>query len=260
MEAHTRRRAARCFVRIAPRVLLAAVAALAAAYGVPSAMAGPVAGTVVQLSGAMVAQKPDGTLKPLAVKSEVESGDTLRTQAGAYALLRLIDSSEITLKPSTVLVVEQFAFARGKQADDQASFQLLKGGMRSVTGLLGKRSKEKFFIRTPSAEIGIRGTDFILEYLDGTEQQQAAPAGAGIALVPSAPLPPGGLPPGLHVYVSEGGISLVNRSGQYQYDPGQFGYIKDDNTKPVKMSSNPGMQFTVPASFAPPPAPPADAY
>ena len=80
MEAHTRRRAARCFVRIAPRVLLAAVAALAAAYGVPSAMAGPVAGTVVQLSGAMVAQKPDGTLKPLA---QATGGDARRVVDGS---------------------------------------------------------------------------------------------------------------------------------------------------------------------------------
>lgn len=221
------------------------------------ALAGPVAGVVVHLSGPMVAQRPDGTLKPLAQKSAVESGDTLRTQADAYALLRFIDNSEITLKPSTTLLIQQFAFERGKQADDQASFQLLKGGMRAMSGLLGQRSKEKFFVNTPSAQIGIRGTNFILEYLDGSELQEASPPGAGEPLVPPAPVPPGGLPPGLHVYVSEGGISLVNSSGQYQYDPGQFGYIKDGKTKPVKMTRNPGMQFTVPASFlAPPPPPP----
>ncbi|CAN7184261.1 FecR domain-containing protein [Pseudoduganella sp. LjRoot289] len=234
------------------------------------ALAGPVAGTVVQLSGPLLAQKPDGTLKPLALRSEVESGDTLQTQAGAYALLRFIDSSEITMKPSTTLAVEQFAFSRGRQDGDSASFQLLKGGLRSVTGLLGQRSKEKFFIKTPSATIGIRGTTFIIEYVDGASGAPASAAAVATAadavsraapLIPPAPVPAGGLPPGLHVYVSEGGISVTNQAGQGQYDPGQFGYIKDATTKPVKMTSNPGMQFSPPASFAPPPpAPSADFY
>jgi len=243
---------------MAAGLLLSAMAALPAA-----ALAAPVAATVMQLSGAMLAQKPDGSVKPLALRSEVESGDTLQTQPGAYAQLRFIDNSEVIMKPSTTLRVEQFAFARGKQADDQASFQLLKGGMRSVSGLLGQRSKDKFLVRTPSANIGIRGTTFILEFVEAgagavAEPGQAAPP-SGSAMIPPAPPPPGGLPPGLHVYVSDGGISVTNQAGVGQYDPGQFGYIKDLTTKPVKMTANPGIQFSPPASFAPPP-PPADAY
>ena len=237
--------------------------ALLLAGGAANALAGPVAGTVVQLSGPLLAQKPDGTLKPLALRSEVESGDTLVTQAGSYALVRFIDSSEITMKPSTTLAVEQFVFSRGQQDADNASFQLVKGGLRSVSGLLGQRNKEKFLIKTPSATIGIRGTTFIIEYID--EQAQPLPAESAVShanpLIPPAPVPAGGLPPGLHVYVNQGGISVTNQAGQGQYDPGQFGYIKDYTTKPVKMTSNPGMQFNPPASFTPPtPAPATDSY
>jgi hypothetical protein len=105
--------------------------------------------------------------------------------------------------------------------------------MRSVTGLLGKRSKEKFTLHTPSATIGIRGTTFFLEYLTGSGDGGAASR----------------LDPGLHVYVSEGGISLTNQAGFFQYDPGQYGYIKDDQTKPVKMFANPGMRFDLPPEF-----------
>ncbi|MYN08315.1 FecR family protein [Pseudoduganella aquatica] len=244
--------------RLARRRVLAAGLLLSALAALPgAALAAPVAATVVQLSGAMLARKPDGSVKPLALRSEVESGDTLLTQAGAYAQLRFIDNSEVIMKPSTTLQVEQFAFARGKQADDQASFQLLKGGMRSVSGLLGQRSKEKFLIRTPSANIGIRGTTFILEFVEaGAAPEQAAPPSG--SMIPPAPPPAGGLPPGLHVYVSDGGISVTNQAGVGQYDPGQFGYIKDLTTKPVKMTANPGIQFSPPASFSPPP--PADAY
>lgn len=190
--------------------------------------AAQVAAVVVQASGPLTAQSPSGAVRQLQARSEVASGDTLATAPGAYAQLRFIDNSELTLKPATTLVVEQFAFEGDKPDADRAAFTLVKGGLRSVTGLLGKRSKDRYALRTPSATIGIRGTTFFLEYLT-----TAAP----------------GLPPGLHVHVSSGGISIVNGAGEFRYDTGQFGYIKDERSRPVKMFTNPGMQFQPPASF-----------
>jgi hypothetical protein len=206
------------------RILVALLLWVAAAC----AMAAQVAGVVVQVSGAMSARSPSGVVKALQAKSEVESGDTLVTAAGAYALVRFIDNSELTLKPETTVVVDQFSFDSARPETDRAAFTLVKGGLRSVTGLLGKRSKEKFAVKTPSATIGIRGTTFFLEYLTA---------------------PSSGLEPGLHVHVSAGGISIVNSAGEFRYDPGQFGFIKDDKSKPVKMFANPGMLFAPPASF-----------
>jgi hypothetical protein len=198
-----------------------------------AASAAQVAGVVVQVSGAMSARSPAGAVKPLQAKSEVESGDTLTTAAGAYALVRFIDNSELTLKPGSSVVIDQFSFAAEQPEADRAVFTLVKGGLRSVTGILGKRSKDKFALKTPSATIGIRGTTFFLEYLTGKGDLDPSP----------------GLEPGLHVHVSDGGISIVNQAGRFQYDPGQFGFIKSDSTRPVKMFSNPGMRFLPPPSF-----------
>jgi hypothetical protein len=198
-----------------------------------AASAAQVAGVVVQASGAMSARSASGAVKPLQAKSEVESGDTLTTAAGAYALVRLIDNSELTLKPDSTVVINQFSFDADKPDADRAAFTLVKGGLRSVTGLLGRRNKEKFAVKTPSATIGIRGTTFFLEYLSGKDGADASP----------------GLDPGLHVHVSEGGISIVNDAGRFQYDPGQFGFIRNDKTRPVKMFTNPGMRFAPPKSF-----------
>ncbi|MYM24895.1 iron dicitrate transport regulator FecR [Duganella sp. FT135W] len=195
--------------------------------------AAQVAGVVVQVSGAMSARSPSGAVKALLVKSEVESGDTLVTSAGAYAVVRFIDNSELALKPGTTVKIDQFAFDEAKPEADHAAYTLVKGGLRSITGLLGKRNKERFAMKTPSATIGIRGTTFFLEYLTGKGDVDASP----------------GLEPGLHVHVSTGGISIVNGAGEFRYDTGQFGFIKDDKTRPVKMFTNPGMQFTPPASF-----------
>ena len=192
-----------------------------------------VAGVVVKLNGPMSARAANGALKPLAPQSEISSGDTLVTEAQTYALVRFIDNSELTLRPNTSVMVEQFSFDSAHPEGDRAAYTLIKGGLRSITGLLGKRSKEKFAMKTPSATIGIRGTTFLLEYIGAKGEAAASP----------------GLDAGLHVHVSEGGISLVNDAGQFQYDPGQFGYIKDYATKPVKMTANPGMRFTPPPGF-----------
>ncbi len=192
-----------------------------------------VAGVVVKLSGAMSARGADGALKPLQLQSEVASGDTLVTDAQSYALLRFIDNSELTLRPNTTVAIDQFSFDGAHPESDRAAYTLVKGGLRSVTGLLGKRSKEKFVMKTPSATIGIRGTTFLLEYITVAGEPAASP----------------GLDAGLHVHVSEGGISLINDAGQFQYDAGQFGYIKDYATRPVKMSANPGMRFAPPPDF-----------
>jgi hypothetical protein len=213
--------------------LAAWLAALLLWNGAAVAAAAQVAGVVVQVSGAMSARSAAGVVKPLKAQSEVESGDTLVTTAGAWAMVRFIDNSELTMKPGTTLVIDKFSFDGARPEADSAAFTLVKGGLRSLTGILGKRNKEKFAVKTPSATIGIRGTTFFLEYLTGKGDVD----------------PSTGLDPGLHVHVSSGGISIVNRSGAYQYDPGQFGFIRDDKTKPVKMFANPGMRFAPPASF-----------
>jgi hypothetical protein len=214
------------------RFLIGLIVMLGAA-AVQTTQAAQVAGVVVQLSGPMSARSPAGAVKPLQAKSEVESGDTLVTAAGAYALVRFIDNSELALKPGTTVKIDQFSFDESRPDADRAAYTLVKGGLRSVTGLLGKRSKDKFAMKTPSATIGIRGTTFFLEYLTGKGDLDASP----------------GLEPGLHVHVSTGGISIVNGAGEFRYDPGQFGFIKDDKTRPVKMFTNPGMRFAPPAAF-----------
>ena len=201
--------------------------------------AAQVAGTIVQLSGPLLAKKADGAVRILSMRSEVESGDTLVTEKNTYAMVKFIDNSEITLKPSTTFKVEDFSYDAGKPDGDNASFSLVKGGLRSVTGLLGKRNKEKFAMKTPSATIGIRGTTFIAEWVEPSAQAVAAreawlmasTAGLGDAypVQPlllaqlNIPLPTGltptvtgntpPLPPGLYVQVIDGLINVTNRGG-----------------------------------------------
>ncbi len=244
--------------RLAHGLLLFALWALATL-----ALAAPVAGTVVHLSGPLFAKKANGTLKVLTVKSEVENGDTLVTENNTYALVRFIDNSEITLKPGSTLAVENFSFDKDKPDADQASFKLVKGGLRSVTGLLGKRNKEKFELKTPSATIGIRGTTFIAQYVPPPalppsggpavppDSAGHAPAGPAVqaAVLVTPPLPTAGGAPGLYVQVLDGLIAVSNQGGSQHFAAGQFGFVPTPQVPPIVLPQNPGLKFEPPPIF-----------
>ena len=249
-----------------------AFAALLLAGVCSLALAGQVAGTVIHVSGPLLAQKADGKVKVLAARSEVEQGDTLVSEKNTYAQIKFIDNSEITIKPNTTFKVEAFAFDPGKPEGDSASFNLVKGGLRSITGLLGKRNKEKFQLKTPTATIGIRGTTFVAEYYAPAEEAQLTVryslspvmlagqielpvnlAQLGSPLTPpSGPPGAGGLAPGLYVHVIDGLINVSNKGGVQSFAAGQFGYTASFKQPPVVLPVNPGMKFTPPPAFAVP--------
>lgn len=248
------------------------------------AHAAQVAGTVVNLSGPLLAKKADGTVKILSLKSEVEQGDTLISEKGTYARIKFVDNSEITLRPNTLFKIENFSYDEAKPEGDNAFFTLLKGGLRSITGALGKRNREKVGINTPTATIGIRGTTFIVQYIDSdtTDVGQLIPAYLPIAAIddsllaasdvrsdaPASFLPSptmlhvaplqlaqntpgqgGGLAPGLYVHVIDGLIQLSNRGGVQQFAAGQFGFTGSVVQPPVIVPNNPGIQFNPPPAF-----------
>lgn len=95
--------------------------------------------------------------------------------------------------------------------------------MRALTGLIGKRS-DAYSMRTPTATIGIRGTDYGLQYC-------AADDCAGKKTVSGEPLADG-----LHLEVFEGAIAVVNEAGSIELGAGQFGHVKDRGTPPAAVA------------------------
>jgi hypothetical protein len=256
--------------RIATKTLLLAAMLCAGSM----AWAGQVVGSVGHLSGALLLTKADGTVRILARKSTFEQGDTLLTEKNTYAQLRFADNTEVTLKPGTTFTIDKFAFDAGKPEADSAVFSLDKGGLRLKSGLLGKGSRERFSLVTPTATITIHEATFVAEVMAPGPVALAAmrvyllasTAGLGIdpPLVPlqlaqlTAPKPPAaGLPPGLYVSVIDGAINLSNKGGTTNFTAGQFGYTANVTRPPVVVPANPGIQFTPPPAFsAPPSAPP----
>jgi hypothetical protein len=245
------------------------------------------AGTVTHLSGPLLAKKADGTSMVLSQKSIVESGDLLVTEKDTYARIKFTDNSEITLKPNTQIKIDAYLFDRAKPEADSAVFNLIKGGLRALTGLVGKRgNQDSYQLKAPSATIGIRGTDYIAEYLPPDQSHIAAYRAASLAAIASdryvqgnsaladAPIsdapqdflpegalellqlaqpPPAGSDgrnPGLYVQVLDGTIHVTNGGGTQNFTAGQFGYTASFTQPPVILPANPGIQFTPPPSFS----------
>src|SRR5688572_311502 len=117
------------------------------------------AGTVTHLSGTLSVQRPDGSVRILSQKSEVNPGDVLTTQRDSYAQVNFTDGSSLTMRPNTQIKIEQYNFVQDRPQDDNSLLRLIKGGLRTVTGLVGKRgNQDAYKIGTNTATIGIRGS------------------------------------------------------------------------------------------------------
>lgn len=209
-------------------LLLMAAADQAAAQAVAS---------ITHLSGVLTVRHPDGSTKLMSVKSEVQRGDTLITEKSTFARLKFNDASEIVLRPGSELRVDQFNYEEAKPATDSLVVSMLKGGMRAVSGLIGKRNRGVVQYITPTATIGIRGTHFGALYCDGD-----------CADVPTVG---GTVPPdGLHVDVAQGAIDLINGAGVVRVNTGEFGYALTRDSLPILVSPERGVQVTMPAAIS----------
>ena len=116
-------------------------------------------GEVEFARGAGFAQTASQAPRILGRGVALKEGDRLTTADGASAILKLNDGTRMTVRPNSELVIEQFKF-KENAPDNSFVMQLLRGGLRAITGLISKTSPDAARIRTSSATIGIRGTDF----------------------------------------------------------------------------------------------------
>ena len=221
-----------------------AAAPAAAPAALPSSPASPAPavtsgiGQVTHLSGTLIG-RADGQAQArvLSARSAIASGDTLSTQGDTYARVKFNDGTEVVLRPNTQFKIENFSYEEAVPAKDNILFGLLKGGLRSVSGLISKRNKDNIRYTTATATVGIRGTHFgmLLCFADCAN----IPTVSGIAPAD-----------GLHLDVVAGQIIVTNAAGSQVFNPGQFGFVQGANTLPGIVPPQDGIRVTVPAVIA----------
>jgi hypothetical protein len=170
---------------------------------------------VVSLTGNVTARgvtQPERTLKQGDLLSE---GVQILTGPGGRAVLRFDDGQVVALKSATTFTIANYSYDAANPGAGRVVMSLLAGGMRVITGAIGRTNRQAFTLRTQTATMGIRGTDFAVvlakgdyaQVLDGsisiTTQKgtQVVNAGqtafsAGANTLP-ATIAPGSVPPGL---------------------------------------------------------------
>lgn len=195
------------------------------------------AATVTHLAGILSAQKADGQKRLLGIQSTIEPGEILTTEKDTYARLKFSDGAEVVLRPNSQIRIDDFKFNPAKPEQGSMVFSMLRGGLRAITGLIGKKKPENVHMATPTATIGIRGTHW------GALLCQNDCGGVNT---------PSGTPPanGLHLDVAEGSIVVSNQAGQIQLNAGQFGFVPGANAIPQTLPPQTGIRITIPPSIS----------
>lgn len=183
--------------------------AIAAALAVFPAAASANVARVDFAIGNVTAVSADGRTRPLTRGSEIEVGDTVNTQQGR-AQLRFEDGAYMSLQPETAFKIEQFRFVEKGQGGDNIVMRLLKGGMRTITGLIGRANRQNYRFRTEVATIGIRGTEFSVRYTNSIE-----------------------------VFCAEGSISVENEGGTLPLESGEGAQVLSAEAAPTKTEEPP---------------------
>jgi hypothetical protein len=126
-----------------------------------SAWCGEPVGRVILAAGEVQALRA-GQLIPLARNADVQTGDEIRTGPASNVQIRFADASIVALRSGTNFRVDEFIYKNGQAGGEKALFALIKGGLRTITGAVGRSNRQDYGIVTPTSTIGIRGTHFSL--------------------------------------------------------------------------------------------------
>lgn len=206
----------------------------------PALAAAAPAGEVTHVSGVCMVRKADGSSRVLAPKTPVEQGDVVVTSHSAYVRIKFTDGGEVTLRPNTQLRIARYRFEPNKPEDDSLAFGLLKGGLRTITGLIGKRKQQSYELQTTTATVGIRGTGYGGQLCAGDCQDVRDVNGQ----VPAD---------GLHLDVFEGSIGVVTRKGEVILEQGEFAYVASVDALAVKVPRGQAVPLLVPSFDDAPP-------
>lgn len=176
---------------------------------------------VVDIKGSVFAQNrvdKNATERKLTMGAGLNPKDFLTSQADSYVVMVFRDGEKVTLQPNSELDIVKYDFQQpGKK--DQMLFKLAAGGMRALTGSIGKKDHSAYALDTPVATIGIRGTE------SETVIDDAIDVNTGNAPV--------------YNHVTEGAISVKNEAGEITLNQGESSMTASQNTPTIQMPSLP---------------------
>lgn len=114
--------------------------------------------SVVRIRGTVYAQVGMATPRLLTSGDSIKVGERIISTPDGQAVLQTTEGSILAIRPNAEFIMD--AYSSSIPSEDKFLLRIFKGALRLVTGLIGQRSKESVKVVTPTAVIGIRGTDY----------------------------------------------------------------------------------------------------
>ena len=157
----------------------------------------------------------DGERTPAKRGDDFFSGDTFHTAQASSLQLRYSDGGTKALRPDSTYTIERYALDEEHPENSVQRGELIRGGLRAITGAIGHATPQNVNYRTPVATMGIRGTSFQLLHV---------PDGGS----PTLP----GVESGSYLYVETGLIAMSTDAGDTLVRPGQVFFTPALNSAP----------------------------
>ncbi len=169
--------------------------------------------------------------------TEVRIGDTVELGPQSSAQIRFTDESIVALRSGTAFRISEYAFQGHAPEEQRAFFDLLKGGLRTVTGIIGRTRQDRYGVVTPTATIGIRGTHYTLVHCDNDCDRPGARSVSN----------------GTYGSVVDGRIAVSNKAGETVFGSDQFFFVASDATPAQRLIGPPELLKEVRATTKPKP-------
>ena len=118
-------------------------------------------GSITDFKGGGAIKRAAAT-KPAAKGSPIEKNDTVTTNSQGKFKITFVDSTTVSITENSKLVIDDFVFDGGAKNKGRLGLKVALGTVRYASGGVAHGNPKGVNIRTPTATIGVRGTDFIM--------------------------------------------------------------------------------------------------
>lgn len=173
------------------------------------------------VSGDVRVQTKTGDILTVKKGSEVNEGDVIFSGSPALAQLKMDDGGTLVVRPNTRLTIATYRFNGTEDGTERATYRLDRGSVRAITGQIGKTNKQNYLIQTPTASIGVRGTDHEPAFIPKDEDGYL------------------GAKPGTYDKVNTGETYIETKGGLVVIKPNLVGYAEDELSVPTILPTMP---------------------
>lgn len=122
-------------------------------------------GRIKVTHGAVTIQRSGASI-PASVGMAVQASDVVATGSDGSVGITMTDNSLLSAGPNSVLALDRYDFD-DVTSEGHFDASLRKGTLAVVSGRLAQQSPDAMKVRTPSAVLGVRGTEFVVSVGDG---------------------------------------------------------------------------------------------